>query len=226
MRLVLSLYRSTVGKKIAMAASGIVLVGYVVGHMAGNLKAFFGAEKIDGYGEFLREFGHEALGHGGFLWIVRGILIVALVVHVTAAVQLTRTSLLARPEGYKKHMPLDASNPASRTMRWGGVFLLVFVVYHLLHFTVGSLHPDFVPGGVYHNLRVAFQSGLTVAVYLAAMTALGFHLYHGIWSTFQTLGINHPRYNRYRRPLAVGLALVTALGFSLVPIAFITGILS
>jgi succinate dehydrogenase / fumarate reductase cytochrome b subunit len=226
MRRVATLYKSTIGKKIMMATTGVVLVGFVLGHMIGNLKALQGAEKIDAYGEFLREMGSPILGHGQGLWLVRIFLIIAVVVHVTAALQLTRRNQLARPAGYAHRFKADASTYASRTMVFGGVFLLGFIVFHLLHLTVGSVHPDFEPGGVYHNLQVAFQAGWTVAFYVLAMVALGFHLFHGIWSGFQTLGLNHARYNRYRRPLAVGLAVVVAVGFMVIPISIFTGILS
>ena len=226
MRRVLTLYRSTVGKKILMAVTGVILVGYVFMHMLGNLKVFYGAEKIDAYGEFLRVAGSPVFGHGQVLWLVRIVLLASLVLHVVAAVQLTTGSLLARPRGYSRRLATEASTYASRTMRWGGALLFLFVIYHLLHFTVGSVHPDFVPGGVYHNLSVAFQSVAMTIMYVVVMAALGFHLYHGVWSGFQTLGINHPRYNKYRRPFAVVLALVVALGFAAVPIAFFTGFLS
>jgi succinate dehydrogenase / fumarate reductase cytochrome b subunit len=226
MRRVVTLYKSTIGKKIMMAVTGVILVGYVLGHMIGNLKVFQGAEKIDAYGEFLREMGGPMLGHNQALWLVRGGLLLAFVIHVVAALQLTLTGQRARPEGYGRRLDREASTYASRTMRYGGFFLLVFVIFHLLHLTLGTVHPDFEHGAIYHNLQVAFESSLTAGVYVLAMIALGFHLFHGIWSGFQTLGLNHPRYNRYRRPLAVGLAIVIAVGFLAVPISFFTGILS
>jgi len=226
MRRVVTLYNSTVGKKIMMAATGVILVGYVLGHMIGNLKAFQGAEKIDGYGAFLREMGGPILGHNQALWLVRIGLLIAVVIHIVAALQLTRRIQLARPRPYSRKLDSEASSYASRTMLLGGILLLTFVVYHVLHLTVGSVHPDFEHGAIYHNLQVAFQSSLTAGVYILAMIALGFHLFHGIWSGFQTLGLNHPKYNRYRRPLAVGLALVIAAGFMAVPISFLARILS
>ena len=225
MRRVVTLYKSTIGKKIMMAVTGVILVGYVLGHMIGNLKAFQGAEKIDAYGAFLREMGGPMLGHNQALWLVRIGLLGAFVIHVVAALQLTRTGQRARPERYRRKLDPEASTYASRTMRFGGIFLLLFVIYHLLHLTVGAVHPDFEHGAIYHNLQVAFESSLTAGVYILAMTALGFHLFHGIWSGFQTLGLNHPTYNRYRRPLAVGLGIVIAVGFMAVPMAFFTGIL-
>ncbi len=225
MRRVATFSESTIGKKIMMAVTGVVLVGFVLGHMVGNLKAFQGADKIDGYAEFLKEMGSPIFGHGQALWLVRIVLLVALVIHVVAALQLTRTSQRARPERYARSLTADASTYASRTMRFGGVFLLFFVVFHLLHMTTGTVHPDFEVGGVYHNLQVAFQSWITVGVYVLAMIALGFHLYHGIWSGFQTLGLNHPHYNGYRRPLAVSLAFITVIGFVAIPLAFVAGLL-
>jgi succinate dehydrogenase / fumarate reductase cytochrome b subunit len=221
----LTLYRSSIGKKVVMAVTGAILVLYVVAHMVGNLKAFQGAEKLDAYAEFLREVGAPVFGHGQVLWLVRLVLLAAVVLHVVAAVQLTRLAREARPEGYARGLAPDASTLASRTMRWGGVILLLFVVYHLLHFTVGSAHPDFVPGGVYHNVTVAFRSVAVTGVYLVAMTALGLHLAHGVWSAFQTLGLNHPRYNRFRRPLAVILAVLVAAGFAAVPLAIALGLI-
>lgn len=218
-----SLFRSTVGQKIVMAVTGLVLVLFVVGHMLGNLKAFQGAEKLDGYAEFLREVGEPVFGRGQLLWLVRLVLVAAAVLHVTAALELTRRSRAARPEGYVRPLVPEASTVASRSMRWGGLALVLFVVYHLLHFTFGSVHPDFVAGRVYHNVVVAFQSPVVTGVYVAAMGALGLHLWHGVWSALQTLGVNHPRYNGLRRVLAIGLAVVVAGGFVLVPLAIFAG---
>ncbi len=226
MRRVGTFYRSTIGKKIVMAVSGVVLVGFVLGHMVGNLKAFQGAEKIDAYAEFLRDMGSPIFGHGQVLWLVRIVLILALVAHVVAAIQLSRVGWGARSQSYRRALDSEASTYASRSMRVGGVVLLVFVIYHLLHMTTGTVHPDFVVGGVYHNLQAAFSSWVVAAVYVLAMLALGMHLYHGVWSGFQTLGINHERLNAYRRPLAVILAILIALGFVAVPVAFFSGVLS
>ncbi|MEE8116838.1 MAG: succinate dehydrogenase cytochrome b subunit [Gemmatimonadales bacterium] len=222
MRRVVTLYRSSVGKKVIMAVTGVVWVGFVVAHMVGNLKAFQGAEKIDHYGEFLREMGAPVFGHGQLLWVLRIGLIVTIVVHVLAATQLTLMSWRARPVSYKvaPHMELSY---ASRTMRWGGVIIGLFVIYHLMHFTVGNVHPDFEPGGVHHNLVVGFRSWPVALVYIVAMGALAVHLYHGVWSMFQTLGINHPKYNRYRRPLAAVLAAAVFVGFVSVPIGVLAG---
>jgi len=187
-----ALWRTTVGTKILMAVTGVVLVGFVVGHMAGNLKAFAGPESFNAYAEFLRDVGYPALPHTGLLWIMRLGLVVAVLIHIWAALKLTRLSRSARPVGYEK-VDSQVFSYASRTMRWGGVILLAFVIYHLLHMTTGQVHPDFRHGDAYHNLISGFQSPVVVGSYLVAVAALAFHLHHGIWSMFQTLGVNNPR---------------------------------
>lgn len=223
MRGVESPYRTTVGKKVAMAVSGALFVLFVIGHMLGNLKVYMGPVAFNAYAEGLREFGHPFLARGQFLWIVRVLLIASLVVHVVAALQLTRTSRAARRIGYRKHEAMEFSY-ASRTMRWGGVLLLAFVVYHLMHFTWGNAHPDFVRGDAYHNFVAGFGVWQVSVVYMVAMIVLGLHLYHGIWSSFQTLGLNGRGFNRIRRPLAAGTALVVVLGNLSFPVAVLTGL--
>ncbi|MDH3292222.1 MAG: succinate dehydrogenase cytochrome b subunit [Gemmatimonadota bacterium] len=225
MRRVLSLYRSSVGKKILMAVTGVVFVLFVFAHMFGNLKAFYGPEKFNHYAEFLRDVGAPAFGHGQLLWLFRVVLLFAVVIHALAAFQLWRMSAVARPVPYARGLQPEESTYASRTMRWGGVILLAFVVYHLLHFTTGTAHPDFVPGAAYENLVIGFQSIPVVIAYLVAMGALCLHLYHGVWSGLQTLGVNHQRYNRYRRPLAVLVAGIVFIGFVSVPVAIAAGII-
>lgn len=224
MRRVTGLYGSSVGKKALMAVSGLVWVGYVIGHMLGNLKAFQGPEKIDHYAEFLREMGAPVFGHGQALWLVRVVMIVAMITHVVLAYQTSRVSWDARPVKYRRAPHMELSS-ASRTMRWGGVALALFVAFHLMHLTYGSVHPDFRPGGVYHNLVTGFQWWPVTVVYVAAMGALGLHLYHGVWSIFQTLGLNHARYNRYRRPVATLIAVAVSLGFVSVPVGVLVGVL-
>lgn len=225
MRRVLDLYRSSVGKKVVMALTGFVLILFVLGHMAGNLKAFQGAVAFNHYAEGLREFGEPFLPRTGALWIVRIGLLGAVLLHIVAAVQLTRTSHDARSVGYAREESL-AFSYASRTMRWGGVVILAFVVYHLLHLTTGTVHADFVAGDAYRNLVVGFSNPWITSSYIVATGALGLHLYHGIWSTFQTLGLNHPKYNHLRRPLAAVLALVVFVGFASVPAAVMAGAIS
>ena len=225
MRRLTKLYASTVGKKVLMAASGAILVLFVLAHMAGNLKAFQGAEAFNAYAEGIREVGYPFLPHRGALWIMRIALLGAVAVHIWAALVLWAKSRSARGVGYRKEESLVFSY-ASRTMRWGGVIILAFVVYHLLHFTTGTVHSDFIPGDAYHNLVVGFQSPLIAGAYIVAMTALAFHLYHGVWSVFQTLGGNHPKYNRFRRPLAGVLTGLIYVGFVIVPLAVLTGWIS
>jgi len=143
-------------------------------------------------------------------------------VHMAAAWQLTRQSTAARPVAYKRAPHLEMSY-ASRTMRWGGVIILLYVIYHLMHMTFGNAHPFFVAGDVYHNLVYGFQSWPVVLAYLVATGALAFHLHHGVWSALQTLGAAHPRYDGYRRAGAALTAVVVSLGFASVPVAVITG---
>ncbi len=206
-------YGSALGKKAAMALSGLLLVGFVLGHMAGNLKAFLGAEKYNGYADWLREMGSPLLPHNGALWIARVVLLGAVLVHIHSAWSLTRLSRKARPKRYYT-LTAQQATYASRTMRWGGVIILLFVLYHLAHFTWGMswAHPDFEPGNVHRNFVEGFRVWWVVAIYVVAQVALGFHLFHGFWSAFQTLGLNHERVNAWRRPLALSIALVVSLG--------------
>ncbi len=215
-------YATSVGKKIAMAATGVLLVLYVVVHMLANLKLYQGPEQINAYAEFLREAGAPVLARGQFLWLARAVLLAAVLVHVVAAIQLARRSRAARPVGYRTP-PHDELSYASRTMRWGGVIIALFVVYHILHLTTGDVHPDYVPGEVYHNVVAGFRSWPASLAYMLAMLALGLHLYHGIWSMTQTLGINHPRVDRFRRPVAAMVAGAVMLGNLSFPIAVLAG---
>jgi succinate dehydrogenase / fumarate reductase cytochrome b subunit len=219
------LYRSTLGKKAVMAASGILLAGFVLGHMLGNLKLYQGPEKFNAYAEGLREFGAPFFGHGQFLWLVRLLLLAAVALHVHSAWALTLVNRSARPVPYARRDVVQASY-AARTMRWGGVILLLFVVYHLAHFTWGFAwaHPDFVPGDVHHNVVAGFRVWWVASLYLLAQAALYFHLDHGAWSLFQSLGWSGPVCDRWRRPLARGLALVVTLGNVSVPLAVLGGL--
>lgn len=223
MRRVVTLYRSSVGKKVMMAVTGIILFGFVLLHMLGNLKAFQGPGSFDAYGEFIRAVGGPVIPEYGVLWGMRILLLAAVVVHITAAVQLYRQSHAARQRKYRKVDDLSFSY-ASRTMRWGGVIIGLFVVYHILHFTTGTVHPDFTES-VHANLVRGFQSVPVALFYILAVAALSLHLYHGLWSTLQTLGANHPRYNHLRRPIAFGIALFIFMGYVSVPIAVMAGII-
>ena len=224
MRRVYSLYSTSVGKKYTMAVSGAIFVLFVIVHMFGNLKVYLGPEAFNHYAEGLRSFGEPFLGHEWFLWVFRLGLIAFLLIHTVAAWQTSRQSWAARGQKYKKQEKLIFHH-ASRTMRWGGVALLLFVVYHILHLTTGTLHPDFVPGDAYHNFVTGFRSPPVVAVYFVAMLALGLHLYHGIWSAFQTMGLDGPRIKKWREPLALGVALVVVLVNLSFPVAVYAGML-
>ncbi|HSJ25761.1 MAG TPA: succinate dehydrogenase cytochrome b subunit [Longimicrobiales bacterium] len=221
-----SLWGSTVGKKIAMAVSGVILLGFVVGHMVGNLKVYQGADAFNHYAEGLRTFGDPFFGNSQLLWLIRLVLLAALLVHISAAFQLTRRSRAARAVGYTKYDNDLAFSYASRTMVWGGVIILLFVLYHLLHLTFGTAHPDFIHGDAYHNFVVGFRSVPVSLAYIAAMIPLGLHMYHGFWSMLQTLGANNPAYARFRRPVAAFLAIIVVVGNISFPVAVLTGILS
>jgi succinate dehydrogenase / fumarate reductase, cytochrome b subunit len=208
-------WSSTIGKKMVMAVTGIVLVGYILAHATANLLIFVGASALDAYAAKLRTMPL-------LLWGVRALLLVSVVMYVVAAVQFAVRARSARPTPYHRLEP-QTSSAASRTMRWGGVAILLFVVYHILHFTTGQAHPDFVHLAPYHNVTTAFRVWWVAAIYIAAMVALAMHLYHGTWSMFQTLGIEHARVNIARRRLATVLAVLVPLAFVTVPIAVLAG---
>ncbi len=205
-----ALWSSSVGKKVLMAVSGVILYGFIVVHMLGNLKVYQGREAFNHYAEGLRTLGEPFFGRGQLLWLLRLILLAALIVHVAAVYKLAGQSRAARKHRYKKFDGLEFSY-ASRTMLWGGLLLLAYVVYHLMHFTFGNAHPNFVPGDPYNNFVVGFQQWPAAIVYIAAMIPLALHMYHGFWSMLQTMGANNPKYNRIRRPIALSLALLVAL---------------
>lgn len=215
---------TSVGKKIAMAVSGLVLWGFVIGHMIGNLKVYQGADAFNHYAEGLRTFGAPFFGYGQVLWLVRGVLLLAVGIHILAAVVLVIQSKRARKVDYKRFDSL-AFSFASRTMAWGGLAVFAFVIYHLMHLTFGNVHPAFVPGNAYHNFVRGFQSVPVAAAYMLAMIPLGFHMYHGLWSTFQTLGFSNPAYNKLRRPAALLIATAVVLGNLSFPIAVLSGII-
>lgn len=226
---VLRLYQSSIGKKVIMAVTGLVWIGYVVMHMYGNIKAFYGADYFNAYAEGLRELGSPVFGHGHLLWIARLVLIPTIILHVWAAWELSKKNWEGRAAKYAQHTKVQA-NSASLTMRWGGVTILLFIIYHVLHITLGvpGIHPDFIWDDAYHNLVVAFQSYFYIPaiIYLVAMVALGFHLYHGTWSMFQTLGLNNKTYTRIIRLLALALAIIIPAGFATVPIGVMLGLIS
>jgi len=225
MRRVISLYRTSVGKKFYMAISGAILIGFLVAHMIGNLKVFMGADAFNHYAEFLREVGYPLLPHMAGLWIFRVVLLLCVGLHMLSALQVYFQSRSARGGKYAKEESLLFSY-ASRTMRWGGVIIAAFVIYHLLHFTVGSAHPEFVQGDAYRNVVIGFQNPLVSGFYVLALVMVTFHVYHGLWSAFQTVGANHPKYNPLRRPLALVLALFLLIGFLTVPVGVMSGSLT
>jgi succinate dehydrogenase / fumarate reductase cytochrome b subunit len=214
----LSFWRSTVGKKVVMALTGAIGVGYVVVHMLGNLQVFEGAEKINAYAALLKS-------NLGLLWTARSILIAAVGLHIVAAYQLARTSQKSRPVGYKRWRSVG-SDFASRTMRWTGPLLGLFIVYHLLHLTTGAVHPDFVEADVYQNVISGFRVWYVSVIYIVAMLMLALHLYHGAWSMFESLGVNHPKYNRLIRALATILTAIVVVGFIAIPAAVLLGFIS
>lgn len=214
---------TSVGKKILMAVTGLILYGFVVGHMLGNLKVYMGPEAFNHYAEGLRTFGAPFFARGQLLWIARIALLTSLLIHITAAIKLTLRSRRARKIPYMKYEGLEFSY-ASRTMVWGGVAILAFVIFHLLDLTFGKLNPAFIPGDAYRNLVTTFERVPVALGYILAMVPLGMHLYHGFWSMLQTLGANNPKYNRVRRPIAIALAALLTLGNISFPIAVLAGI--
>jgi len=234
---ILDFYRSAMGKKAVMAVTGIILVGFVFGHMAGNLKLYqhdvtvadphtgqmVTEKKIDVYAEGLREIGHPFFGHSELLWLIRGILILAAALHVLSGVQLTLHNRRARPDRYAMETP-QASTWASRTMIWTGLLLLAFITYHLMHLTFGNVHPDFQPGEVFHNVVSGLRVPWVAGFYVLAQLALGLHLYHGVWSLFQTLGWSGPRLDVLRHRLAVAVAVIVTVGNLSFPVAVLSGL--
>jgi succinate dehydrogenase / fumarate reductase cytochrome b subunit len=221
--LVLTLYRTTIGKKVVMAVTGLVLVWFVVIHMLGNLHVYEGPEKLNAYGVFLREAGTPFFGHEYLLWSMRIILLGSVSLHILAAYQLTRLDLNSRPVGYRRRRMISASY-AARTMRWSGVILALFVIYHILHFTTGTVHPGFRAGDIHGNVVAGFRVWYVSLFYVLAMVALGFHVYHGVWSMSQTLGLNNPARNRFWGGLATATAAAVTLGNISVPLAVLAGV--
>ena len=210
--------RSTIGRKVIMAVTGLVLLGFVFVHMVGNLQLYLGPAAMHEYAVFLRQ-----VLHGSGIWIARSTLLAAAVLHIWSATSLTLESRAARPMAYRKWAPRD-STYASRTMRWSGVIVLAFIVYHLLHFTFGTAHPDFVDLQPYHNVVTGFRVVPVSAFYIIAMILLGLHIDHGAWSMLRTLGLSHPRYARYARIASALFAILIVLGNISFPLAVLAGI--
>ena len=219
-------YRSAVGKKWVMALTGIMIMGFVFFHAFGNLKVYFGADDVNHYGEFLRELFVPLLPRTWFLWIMRGGLTVAFVLHIHSAYSLTRMNQRARGDGYTQTRDWQAANAAGRSMRWTGVIIALFVLFHLADLTWGTVNPDFVRGDIYRNLVATFSRTPVAIIYLIANVALVVHLFHGAWSMFQSLGLNNPRWNKWRRGFAMGFAGVIGVMNLSFPLAVMTGIVN
>ena len=223
-------YRSAVGKKWVMALTGIGIIFFVLAHMVGNWKIFLpdvaGVPDIDIYAEALRELLVPFLPAHVALWILRTGLIVAFLLHIHAAYALTLMNSRARPEPYQGPRTYVAANYASRTMRWSGVIFAAFLLFHLADLTWGiqPMAPEtWARGEVYANFIATFYRAPVTAFYVIAMVLLGLHLYHGAWSMFQSLGINHPRFNAVRRSFAIGLAVLVTVGNAIMPLAVYFG---
>ncbi len=218
------IFKTSIGKKVLMATSGLVLLLFVIAHMLGNLKAWLSGRELDAYSEFLRRMGEPIAPHSWVLWIVRIIVFAAFAVHIYLAIELSVRNRRARQQRYA-HPGHVQANPAAFTMRWGGLAIFLFVIFHLANFTWGWIHPDyvFIRGAVYHNVLGAFNVWWITVIYVLAMAALALHLYHGTWSMFQTWGVNNRRWDLIIRRSATTLAIVIFLGYISVPIGVLTG---
>jgi len=210
---------SSIGLKITMALTGVILSGFVLVHMLGNLQVYQGAEALDAYGKLLRK-------EPSLLWTFRLVLLSAVGLHIWAFLALTRKNLQARPQAYQARKYKESSF-ASRSMTITGPLILAFIIYHILHLTTGTVHPDFQEGAVYHNLVVGLRGlrGIVGVIYVVAMIMLAFHLWHGVWSMFQTLGAPEDRYRSLGRRIATIFTILVTLGFASVPLAVLTGFL-
>ena len=225
----LDLYSTAVGKKYVMAISGIAMMGFVLFHMLGNLKMYLGAESLDHYAEFLQVLLYPILPKNAMLWILRGGLLSMLLLHLHAAWSLTMLNRHARPVKYQGARDYQVAKFASRTMRWTGIIVLAYLVWHLLDFTFGTVNAvgtesTFVRGEVYNNVVRSLDRPVVAAFYVIANILLGIHLFHGAWSIFQSLGWNNPRFNNWRRGFATGFATIIVVGNVSFPIAVIAGI--
>lgn len=212
----ITFYESSVGKKVVMAITGFLTFGWVTVHMIGNLQIFLGPDKLNHYAELLQSL-------GGVLWIARAAMLTAIFLHIVAATQVTLQSWAARPVKYRSQRFRDTSY-AARTMWLGGPLIGMFVCYHLLHLTLGTVHPGFTDN-VYNNVVFGFQVPVVAGMYIAAMVVLGLHFSHGLWSMFQSVGLNHPKWNTARKIFAVCFGLLIAIGNISIPTAVLLGYL-
>ena len=215
MERVLTLHRTTIGKKAIMAVSGVVLFGFVLIHMLGNLQLWMGPEQMHAYAVSLR-------GIPGGLWLARIVLLAAVGLHIWAAVALTGRNADARPTDYQYKRRDVATNYAARTMMWGGAIVLIFIIYHILHLTLGY-GPYYDPQNPYNNVVYGFRVWWISAFYIIANILLGIHLFHGGWAWFNSIGWNHPRFNHWRRGFATALAVVVVAGNVALPVSVMAG---
>lgn len=221
----LAFWRTVIGKKVVMAVTGAILVLFVIAHVLGNLKVFIGPDDINAYARFLREVGQPEFEYGQVLWIVRCVLLLCVILHIIAASQLTRMSWQARPNGYRMRQNRE-STIASRTIRWGGLLLLVFIIFHILHFTLGvvGFSPgQYIPLGVYQNVIAGFSVWPISIFYIISMAALCLHLDHGIWSALQTLGWSTERNQKSLKIISRVIAIAIFIGFISVPVSVMAG---
>lgn len=225
----LEYWRSSIGKKQVIAVTGAILVLYLILHMLGNLNSLFGpgsgAPRVDWYSAWLRDFGEPLLPYSFVLWLVRAILLGSLILHITGTVQLARRNQAARPAG--QPAPRIGRSIESGLMLVSGLALFAFIVFHILQFT--TLTIDVTPlkhGAVYANLYYVFQEWYFVVLYVVAVALVAIHLRHGIWSAIQTMGLDNPARNPKNRAGSLALTLILTLGFVLVPVLFITGVLA
>jgi succinate dehydrogenase / fumarate reductase, cytochrome b subunit len=211
-------YGSMVGKKVVMGVTGLIGIGFVILHSLGNLLVFRGPEAINSYSRFLKNTGE-------LLWTLRGVLLLAVILHVIAAIQLTRQSRAARPIGYAKR-EAQVATISSRTMRWGGALLLIFIVVHILHFTTGNIRPTgaFSHDDVYANVVTSFRIWWVTLFYVVAMIALGLHLFHGAWSSVRSIGVSPPSPQPLHRRLSLLIAMFVWAAFTAIPVAVFFGI--
>lgn len=232
-------YASSIGKKFIAAITGLVLFGFVAGHVAGNLKVFTGADQfavegqeemanvphLDQYGYFLKELGKPFLPKMVGLWGARMVLLASVVLHIAVVIQLSLQSAEARPVNYVKSKKRAASW-AARYMMFSGSVVLFFIVFHILHFTTGTIViGEFEHGKIYNNLRSSFANPLVALFYVVVMGMLSFHMYHGVWSLFQTLGFDSPDRNKLLRAFALLSSVGIAIGFAVIPLAFMFGVM-
>ncbi len=224
----LNLYQTAVGKKWVMAITGIALLGYIFAHMIGNLKLYYGPADMNAYGDWLRHLGYPILQNSQALWLMRTGLLAAFVLHIHAAYSLTMMNRAARPTGYQSQRDYITADFAGRTMRWTGVIVLLFVIWHIMDLTLGTpgVSGEFIEHDPYNNVVTSFERPLVAGFYVIANLALGLHIWHGTWSLFQSLGWNNPRLNGVRRHFATVFTVVVIGGNLSFPIMVQAGVIS